>query len=146
MPHRTSMRRSSGHHAWPRQMPAAIGFATLIGIGLAFAASVAWNTARPKKLPPHLARHLDERQDAASFKSRLEVWLIENDRDPAEDFDPVAVLLTLVRNEGDLLDPWGRPYIFTETEAGYLIESFGRDGERGGTGRDEDFASPWTLF
>ena len=43
------------------------------------------------------------------------------------------------------LDPWGQPYLYAnpgvESPNGYDLSSFGRDGERGGEGEDEDIDS-----
>ncbi len=36
-------------------------------------------------------------------------------------------------------DPWGRAYRYRREGTGYVVETLGRDGERGGAGEDRDF-------
>jgi hypothetical protein len=35
-------------------------------------------------------------------------------------------------------DPWGRPYAYRRQRPGYVLETLGRDGEKGGDGEDAD--------
>jgi general secretion pathway protein G len=41
------------------------------------------------------------------------------------------------------LDPWGHPYVYQipGTKGDYAVISYGRDGQPGGTGEDEDISS-----
>lgn len=45
-----------------------------------------------------------------------------------------------VRNDKQLIDPWGRPLIYKGEVAGkpYVLETLGADGKEGGTGDDTD--------
>lgn len=46
-------------------------------------------------------------------------------------------------SEEGLVDPWGRSYLYEETDgdAGFAVRSLGRDGRRGGDGEDADLSS-----
>jgi general secretion pathway protein G len=44
-------------------------------------------------------------------------------------------------------DPWGRPYLYTSLSADHFaLQSFGRDGEPGGTGEDADLETSIDLI
>lgn len=42
------------------------------------------------------------------------------------------------RNNGKLIDGWGRPFLYSSDGTNYLITSYGRDGKPGGKGLDYD--------
>lgn len=45
-------------------------------------------------------------------------------------------------DDRSLIDPWGRPFLYHKSaDSTFLIESLGRDGQRGGTGEDADLAN-----
>lgn len=43
-----------------------------------------------------------------------------------------------VREQTQLIDPWGRKLIYRTTAKGFELQSFGADGKAGGTGDDAD--------
>ncbi len=46
-----------------------------------------------------------------------------------------------LQNKSALKDPWGRPYIYELTPNGYVIKTYGRSGQPGGTGEDKEISS-----
>ncbi len=42
---------------------------------------------------------------------------------------------------GRVLDPWGHPFAYSQTDGGFEIWSFGRDGRAGGVGLDADLCA-----
>ena len=48
-----------------------------------------------------------------------------------------------VRNQKQLIDPWGRPLIYKAEARGkpYILETFGADGKEGGNGDDVDIVA-----
>lgn len=48
-----------------------------------------------------------------------------------------------VRNDKQLIDPWGRPLIYKAQAEGkpYVLETLGADGKEGGTGDDADIVA-----
>ncbi len=45
-----------------------------------------------------------------------------------------------LKDAAGIQDPWGRPYAYETTGAGFRVTSLGRDGKPGGSGEDADLA------
>jgi general secretion pathway protein G len=95
-----------------------------------------------------LAKQSAARAQIASLVSAVEIYELDTGALP-QSLDalvrpPAGSLRAAPYLAGDqsLLDPWGRPFLYHPNADGtFLIESLGRDGQRGGTGEDADLAN-----
>ncbi len=84
------------------------------------------------------------------LKQAVQLFYIDVGRYPSE-AEGLAVLVTSPSGEAQwsgpylddtaaISDPWGRDYLYKEPRDGhdFSVESFGRDGTRGGSGEDAD--------
>jgi general secretion pathway protein G len=94
-----------------------------------------------------LAKLSAARAQIASLVSAVETYRFDTGALP-QSLDllvrsPAGLLRAAPHLAGDqsLLDPWGRPFIYhLNSDGTFLVESLGRDGQRGGTGEDADLA------
>lgn len=87
---------------------------------------------------------------AANIAASLELFFLDHARYPTQQ-EGLEVLVRspdtdsdwrgpYLKNPDGLIDPWGRPYLYavnTDTE-GFVVRTFGRDGEPGGEDEDGD--------
>lgn len=86
------------------------------------------------------------------IKNALQLFYIDVGRYPAES-EGLAVLIVspageqswagpYLENSDGLNDPWGRPYLYSEPSDGGepIVQSFGKDGARGGSGESQDIS------
>ncbi len=104
---------------------------------------------------PEQARRVKAKADIRSIQQALAMFKMDVGRFPATS----EGLQALVQNPGVPkynpdgylervpMDPWGRNYIYVSPgvhNKDYDLESYGKDGEQGGTGDDADIES-WNL-
>jgi general secretion pathway protein G len=90
------------------------------------------------------------RTQAANLAASLELFFLDFERYPTLE-EGLQSLVTAppgaaawrgpyLKDEGGLIDPWGRPYLYEQDpETGeFAVASLGRDGKLGGSGEDED--------
>lgn len=88
----------------------------------------------------------------ANINSALELFYIDNMRYPTTEeglavlAQPTAELAPrwngpYLKNADGLVDPWGNPYVFTNTDGTIEVISLGRDASPGGTGENRDLSS-----
>jgi general secretion pathway protein G len=104
---------------------------------------------------PEQARRAKAKMDIQSIASALALFKTDTGRFPTT-AEGLAVLVTNpgipgYNADGYLekvpVDPWSRPYLYVSPglhSKDYDIESYGKDGEDGGTGDDADIES-WNL-
>lgn len=91
------------------------------------------------------------RAEISQITTALQLYYTEFDRYPDNDEGLQALKRISPQHpqgilQGDLLDPWGRPYVYVYPglHGVFDVVSFGADGQEGGTGADADIAS-WEL-
>jgi len=94
------------------------------------------------------AKQSAARAEIAGLASAVQVYELDNGALPGSLGELVRPPAGSLRAEpylaGDrsLIDPWGRPFLYHRNADGtFLIESLGRDGQRGGKGEDADLAN-----
>jgi general secretion pathway protein G len=94
------------------------------------------------------AKQSAARAEIAGLASAVQVYELDNGALPGSLGELVRPPAGSPRAEpyltGDrsLIDPWGRPFLYHRNADGtFLIESLGRDGQRGGKGEDADLAN-----
>jgi general secretion pathway protein G len=104
---------------------------------------------------PEQARRAKAKMDIQSIASALALFKTDTGRFPttAEGLGALVTNPGIQGYSGDAYlekvqaDPWGRPYIYVSPglhNKDYDLESYGKDGEDGGTGDDADIES-WNL-
>lgn len=89
----------------------------------------------------------------SQIENALQLFYIDTGRYPTE-AEGLNVLITAppgdqtwagpyLNDKSGLTDPWGRAYLYNEAQDTELptVESYGRDGKRGGNGEDADISS-----
>lgn len=84
----------------------------------------------------HEHRVFRARADLSMLHGIAEQWRAQHGRLPCDTFLSAVAL--------GLTDPWGRPYRYERHDGGVKFVTFGRDGEPGGEGWDEDFET-WLI-
>lgn len=91
------------------------------------------------------------RAEISQITTALQLYYTEFDRYPDNDEGLQALKKISPQHpqgilQGDLLDPWGRPYVYVYPglHGVFDVVSFGADGQEGGTGADTDISS-WEL-
>jgi general secretion pathway protein G len=104
---------------------------------------------------PEQARRTKAKMDIQTIATALALFKTDTGRFPTTS-EGLGVLVTNPGIQGYstdgyiekvLSDPWGRPYLYVspgQHSKDYDLESYGKDGEEGGTGDDADIES-WNL-
>lgn len=86
--------------------------------------------------------------EIARISEALNLFYLDHDRYPDNDEGLAALKQTTPQHpqgilQGDLLDPWGRPYVYVYPGVHGVFDllSLGADGQEGGTGADTDVVS-----
>ncbi len=86
--------------------------------------------------------------EIARISEALNLFYLDHDRYPDNDEGLAALKKTTPQHpqgilQGDLLDPWGRPYVYVYPGVHGVFDllSLGADGQEGGTGADTDVVS-----
>jgi general secretion pathway protein G len=90
--------------------------------------------------------------EMATLKGAIQLYYIDTGQYPTAS-QTIAALITAppgivgwrgpyLDDDTDLLDPWGRPYIYAApgNNTTFQITTLGRDGQPGGTGEDSDIS------
>jgi general secretion pathway protein G len=77
-----------------------------------------------------------------TFSTALEAYRLINGSYPTEKQGLIVLIQQkLLRSKKSLIDPWGREYIYRRTKTGFIIKTYGADGEPGGKGVNKDLSS-----
>lgn len=86
--------------------------------------------------------------EIARIAEALNLFYLDNDRYPDNDEGLAALKKVTPQHpqgilQGDLLDPWGKPYVYVYpgVHGVFDVVSFGADGQEGGGGADKDLVS-----
>jgi general secretion pathway protein G len=86
------------------------------------------------------------KQQIQNFKSALISYRVKFNKFPTSE-EGLEVLITNEKGTSLLdakavpMDPWGNPYIYKLEGSGFVITSYGADGQPGGSGNDADISS-----
>jgi general secretion pathway protein G len=110
-------------------------------------------------IAPQVIRYLGDarsgtaRAQIKNIESALELYYLDTGTYPNAQIGLIALVKApaddvnwkgpYMKQETGLVDPWKKPYIYSNPgkAATYQVMSFGRDGQPGGTGEDADIVS-----